>query len=133
MARALSGAALAARAPLAGAATGASAPTAPATRVAIVDSAKPASGAGAGPLGPIRAGDFAMVGVGDVDWLTAPRFTRLLDNLAVSPGAFRLARLSGVLNSGARDEIQPAGGGIVWSNPSAPMDFSATLAGLAAV
>jgi len=55
MARALSGAALAARAPLAGAATGASAPTAPATRVAIVDSAKPASGAGAGPLGPIRA------------------------------------------------------------------------------
>lgn len=81
----------------------------------------------------MRPDEFAMVGVGDVDWLTAPRFTRLLDNLAASPAAFRLARLSGVLNSGQRDGITPGSGGIVWPHPDAPMDFSATFAGLAAL
>ena len=74
-----------------------------------------------------------MVGVGDVDWLLEPRFGRLLDNLAASPGAFTAARVFGVLNSGAREDIKPEGGGTVWPSPDAPIDFSATLDGLAAL
>ena len=88
---------------------------------------------GAGPQGPVRADEFTMVGVFDVDWLVEPRFQRLLDNMAASPGAFTMVRFFGSLNSGTRENTTPAGGGIVWPSGDAPMDFSATFDALEAL
>ena len=101
-------------------------------KVKLVDSARaqalmaPASG----PGGPVRAEEFSLVGVFDVDWLVEARFARLLDNLAASPGAFRAVRFFGSLNSGTRENILPAGGGVIWPDAGEPMDFSTTFAAL---
>lgn len=76
---------------------------------------------------------FNMVGVFDIDWLVAPQFTRLLDNMAASPGAFGAIRFFGALNSGEREDVFPKSGGGVWKNPSDPIDFSITLRAIEAL
>ncbi len=83
--------------------------------------------------GVTRPVEFSTVGVFDVDALAEPGFARLLDNLAASPGAFGAVRFFGSLNSGAAERTVPTGSGIVWPDPAAPMDFSATFAGLEAL
>lgn len=94
----------------------------------IEDSARPDAASR-----PFRADAFATVGVFDIDWLTAPRFARLLDNMAASPRGFRGVRVFGALNSGTRENVFPEGGGRVWPDPEARMDFSATLDALTAL
>jgi hypothetical protein len=56
----------------------------------IIDSVAPRSAddLSAGPRGPLRIGEFNMVGQYDVDWLTEPPLARLLDYMAASPSAF---------------------------------------------
>jgi xylan 1,4-beta-xylosidase len=71
-----------------------------------------------------------MVGVFDMDWLLAPRFTRVLDAMAASPGAFGTVRIFGALNSGVREDVFPTSTGTTWPSLEAPMDFSVTLAAL---
>ena len=88
-------------------------------------SAKP----GAGKFVP---DEFATVGVFGLDWLLDPRFTRLLDNLAASPGAVRAVRAFGALTLGP-DKTAPTVTGDVWDDPAAPMDFTRTLAALDAL
>src|SRR4051794_1721260 len=56
---------------------------------------------------PLRAADFGLVGVFDVDWLLSPQYTCLLDNFAASPGAFTGVRFFGALNSGEREDTLP--------------------------
>jgi Glycosyl hydrolases family 39 len=82
---------------------------------------------------PLRAAEFAMVGVFDVDWLLEPRFTRLLDYFAASPGAFRAVRCFGALNSGEREDTFPRLPGGVWLQRDERPDFSTTLRALAAL
>ena len=79
---------------------------------------------------PVRPSEFGIVGVFDVDWLLEPRFTRLLDNLAASPGAFTAVRFFGALNSGEREDVHPTGGGGVWLRRDQLPDFSTTLQAL---
>jgi hypothetical protein len=90
-----------------------------------------------GPHGPVRSDEFSMVGVFDIDWLTDPRFERLLDNMMASPGAFKRMRVFKCLNSGAQENgfgpTPLASSGIVWPNVAAPMDFSLTVDGLAEI
>lgn len=69
---------------------------------------------------------FNMVGVFDIDWLLDLRFTRLLDNLAASPGAFRTVRVFGALNSGEKENVFPTTSGTVWQRSERSMDFSTT-------
>jgi glycosyl hydrolase family 39 (putative alpha-L-iduronidase) len=102
----------------------------PLRRIALVDSAL--AGA-AGPQGPVRIDEFSTVGVFDADWLVEPRFTRLLDNMAASPGAFRTVRFFGALNTGEMEKVFPATSGIVWPAPDRPMDFSITVRALDAL
>ena len=101
-----------------------------ASRLLLRASARPGGG---GPQGPFHAGDFATVGVFDVDWLLDARYARLLDMMAASPGAFRTVRVFGVLNSGERENTFPTTSGRVWPAPGAPMDFSVALAALDAL
>ncbi len=112
-------------------APGASAAPPPPRRLLLRASARPGGG---GPQGPFRAGDFAVVGVFDVDWLPDARYARLLDMMAAAaPGAFRVVRVFGVLNSGEREDIFPTASGSVWPAPGAPKDFSAAFAALDAL
>jgi hypothetical protein len=67
---------------------------------------------------------FGTVGVYDVDWLTQPRFARLLDNLAASPGAFQGVRFFGSFTAGKLEALAPDGGGTVWPSVDAEIDFS---------
>jgi Glycosyl hydrolases family 39 len=106
-------------------------------RVEIVDSTKSSDPPTprSGPQGPVRADEFSIVGVYDVDWLLEPRFQRLLDNMAASPGAFKTVRFFGSLSSGTLennvdDDPPAAAGGVVWPSVDAPMDFSATFRAL---
>lgn len=85
------------------------------------------------PGEPFDGSAFGTVGVYDVDWLVEPGFGRLLDNLAASPGAFRGVRFFGALTAGERESFQPESGGSVWSDPTAPMDFSVTFRALEAL
>jgi Glycosyl hydrolases family 39 len=75
---------------------------------------------------PVHSTDFGLVGVYDIDWLVTPEFSRLLDNLAASPRAFRGVRFFGALTSGMNDvtwtDLPTAGS--VWPVVEAPMDFS---------
>jgi glycosyl hydrolase family 39 (putative alpha-L-iduronidase) len=113
------------------------APSASATvlRFAVVGSARhsPRAPGGGGPDAPFRTTDFDTVGVFDIDWLLEPRYTRLLDAMAASPGAFGGVRFFGALNSGEREDTFPTRSGGVWRAPDGPMDFSETLEGLAAL
>ena len=103
----------------------AAAPPAHAAEATLVHSARP------GP--PFRADAYAIAGVFDLDWLLEPRFTRLLDTMAASPGAFRIVRVFGVLNAGEREPVFPVSSGSVWPSLDAPMDFSIPLAALDAL
>jgi hypothetical protein len=103
-------------------------PTETAANAEVVVSAKPAAGAR-----PFDRAGFGTVGVYDIDWLTQPNFTRLLDNLAASPGAFHRVRCFGVFTAGALENLQPTGGGKVWLDPNEPPDFSIPFAALAAL
>jgi hypothetical protein len=96
----------------------------------FIDSAVPRE-----PPAPVRAADFGIVGVYDIDWLVTPAFTRLLDNLAASPQAFRGVRCFGALTSGIPDRsyADPPTGGSVWPTVDAPFDFSHTLRALEAL
>jgi hypothetical protein len=101
----------------------------------IIDSValRSADDPNAGPRGPVRIGEFNMVGQYDVDWLTEPPLQRLLDHMAASPSAFGTVRFFHALDSGTRANTiddDPLDGGIVWPNPAAPMDFSRTFRAL---
>ena len=77
--------------------------------------------------------DHSIVGVYDVDWLLAPGYERLLDNLAASPDAFHGVRFFGAFTAGQRERISPEGGGRVWPSSDQPPDFTTTFAALAAL
>ncbi len=64
-----------------------------------------------------------------LDWLLDPRFTRLLDNIAASPGAVRGVRAFGAL-SGGRDRTFPTTSAGVWDQADQPPDFTRTLQAL---
>ncbi len=85
------------------------------------------------PGAPFRADAFNMAGVFDADWLLEPRYTRLLDTMAASPGAFGAIRFFGALNAGEREATFPTSSGRVWPSLDAPMDFSVALAALDAL
>jgi Glycosyl hydrolases family 39 len=104
-------------------------------KVALTDSAQiqAIAAAGSGPQRAVRAEEFSLVGVFDVDWLLEPRFQRLLDNMAASPMAYRTVRFFGSLNSGTRENIDPTDSGIVWPSVTSPMDFSITFNALEAL
>jgi len=80
---------------------------------------------------PFLPDEFAMVGVFGLDWLLDPRFTRMLDTLAASPGAVRAVRVFGALSLG-RDTVFPTESTGVWDGPGPP-DFSRTLSALEAL
>ncbi|TCZ53141.1 GH39 family glycosyl hydrolase [Roseicella aquatilis] len=84
-------------------------------------------------LGAFRRAEFDMVGVFDIDWLAEPRFSRMLDAMAASPGAFGAVRVFGVLNAGERENTFPVSSGTTWPAPEAPMDFAPALQGLEAL
>jgi len=94
-------------------------------RAVLVHSAKPGR--------PFRVDAFNMAGVFDADWLLEPRYTRLLDTMAASPGAFGAVRFFGALNAGQRETVFPTSSGRVWPHLDAPMDFSIPLAALDAL
>ena len=85
------------------------------------------------PGAPFRTDAFNMAGVFDADWLLEPRYTRLLDTMAASPGAFSAVRFFGALNAGEREAVFPASSGRVWPRLDAPMNFSVPLAALDAL
>jgi len=95
----------------------------------VIVSALPDSSGAVAP--PFQAAAFNTVGVFDIDWLLDPRFTRLLDNVAASPGAFGGVRLFGALNSGEKENVFPKGSGGVWRRPDEPIDLSVSLRALA--
>ncbi|MBD0272433.1 MAG: hypothetical protein ICV73_10945 [Acetobacteraceae bacterium] len=107
-----------------------------ARRLAVSASTRPSAGTPGGrrgPDAPFRTADFDTVGVFDIDWLLEPRYTRLLNTMAASPGAFGGVRFFGALNSGEREDTFPTRSGGVWRAPDEPMDFSATLEALDAL
>ena len=82
---------------------------------------------------PFQASAFNMAGVFDADWLLEPRFTRLLDTMAASPGAFGAVRFFGALSAGEREMVAPTSSGRVWPSLDAAMDFAVPLAALDAL
>ncbi len=58
-----------------------------------------------------------MVGIFDIDWLLAPRFTRVLDAMTASPDAFGAVRVFGALNSGVREDVFPTSTGTTSPSP----------------
>ena len=105
--------------------------------VRIIDSVATApDGSAGGPRGPVRIGEFNVVGQYDVDWLPEPPLQRLLDNMAASPLAFGGVRFFHALDSGTRANTiddDPLDGGIVWPDVRSPMNFSRTFDVLAAL
>ena len=85
------------------------------------------------PGAPFQAAAFNMAGVFDADWLLEPRYTRLLDTMAASPGAFGAIRFFGALNAGEREATAPTSSGRVWPSLDARMDFAVPLAALDAL
>lgn len=83
-----------------------------------------ASGAGNGH--PFEREGFGIVGIYDGDWFDRPGFPHLLDNLAASPKAFHGVRYFGAFTAGQPERFLPGGGGSVWPNADAPIDFSVT-------
>lgn len=103
-----------------------------ATRAAAVEPVTALRASARGGAGRFDPGDFATVGVFGLDWLLDPLFTRLLDEIAASPGAVRGIRAFGVLSLG-RDKTFPTVTGGVWEDPAAPMAFSRSLDALDAL
>lgn len=81
------------------------------------------------PGAPFRAEEFATVGVFGLDWLLDGQFTRLLDNIAASPGAVRGVRAFGSL-SGGRDKTFPKTSTSVWDTADQAPDFTRTFSAL---
>ena len=81
---------------------------------------------------PFDAGAFGTIGVFGLDWLLDPRFTRLLDTVAASPGAVRGVRVFRALSLG-RDKVFPTASAGVWDNPAGPPNFGRTLLALDAL
>jgi xylan 1,4-beta-xylosidase len=75
---------------------------------------------------PFRPAEFDTVGVFDGDWLLEGRYTRLLDSMAASPGAFGGVRFFGALNAGSRERDFPTASGGTWQDASEAPDFTAT-------
>ena len=73
----------------------------PIVSATIIDSARP-NDTNAGPRGPLRAGEFNMVGQYDIDWLLEPPLQRLLDHMAASPTAFSVRFFHALDSGGAR-------------------------------
>jgi hypothetical protein len=99
-----------------GRSTKATAQAPPIVSATIIDSVRP-NDTDAGPRGPLRAGEFNMVGQYDIDWLLEPPLQRLLDNMAASPTAFGSVRFFHALDSGGRANTiddDPLDGGTVW-------------------
>jgi hypothetical protein len=71
--------------------------------------------------------DFASAGIFDLDWLDDPRFDRVLEAMAGSPGGFDTVRVFGALNAGSREMDFPTAPGGTWTDPGAAPDFGATL------
>ena len=92
---------------------------------ALIHSARPGA--------PFRVDAFNIAGVFDADWLLERRYTRLLDTMAASPGAFGTVRFFGALNAGEREDVFPTSSGRTWPDPAAPMDFSPSFAALDAL
>ena len=92
-----------------------------------------------GPQGPVAADEFSMAGMYDIDVLVpsvsttySGAFSRLLQNMAASPGAFDKVRVFKCLNSGEIEtSAPPEDGGTVWTSTSSPPDFTVSLDGLA--
>jgi len=82
---------------------------------------------------PFARQNFGTVGIFDVDWLVHPDFTRLLDNLAASPGAFHGVRFFGAFTAGQREAFIPESGGNVWTREDWPIDFTTTFHALEAL
>ncbi len=83
-------------------------------------------------VSPFDPAAFGTVGVFGLDWLLDPRFTRLLDTVAASPGAVHGVRAFGALSLG-RDKVFPTTGAGVWDDPAGPPDFGRTLLALDAL
>ena len=77
---------------------------------------------------PFRSSEFGTVGVFDADWLMDARYTRLLDTMAASPGAFSGIRVFGILNAGSREADFPTASGGTWLDPAEAPDFTLALA-----
>ena len=77
---------------------------------------------------PFHSNEFGTVGVFDADWLTDARYTRLLNTMAASPGAFAGVRVFGILNAGSREADFPTTSGGTWLEPSEAPDFTVALA-----
>ena len=73
---------------------------------------------------PFDRRQAGFTGIYDVDWLHAPEYAALLDNLAASPGAFHGVRFFGCFTAGQREDLMPRGGGRVWTDPEGPIDFT---------
>ena len=73
---------------------------------------------------PFERRDFGTVGIYDIDLLTRPDFSVLLDNLAASPRAFHGARFFGLFTAGVAESLQPESGGSVWDDPAQEPDFT---------
>jgi hypothetical protein len=94
-----------------------------------------------GPQGPVAADEFNLAGMYDIDVLVpsvSPTFSgvfsRLLQNMAASPGAFDKVRVFKCLNSGETEtNTQPGDSGTVWSSTNSPPNFTITMDGLAAL
>lgn len=74
-----------------------------------------------------------IVGVFDADWLTEPRYGRMLDHLAASPRAFRGVRFFGALSAGEREDVFPTNSGTVWASRAAAPLFAPAFAALDAL
>ncbi len=97
------------------------------TAVSLTVSASPS----AAP--PFDGREYGTVGVFDMDWLTEPGYTRMLDHFAASPGAFAGVRFFGALSGGTRERTEPTSGGALWVDPRTPPDFAPVLDALYAL
>jgi len=101
-------------------------------QVSVRDLKVPSSG----PKGPVIAAEFSLVGEFDVDWFLNAGFSRFLDNLAASPGAFKTVRVMKALNSGTGEigtaQAPTSSSGTVWPS-GGTIDFTLTFNALAAL
>ena len=102
--------------------------------VAVARQAAPEVVVTAGAAGePFDWRDFGTVGDYDVDWLTTPAFSGMLDNFGASPGAFHGGRFFGAFTAGTTELYTPDDAGRVWVDPEGAIDFTTTFRGLEAL